>query len=314
MSNKKILLAGAGPMAVDYAKVLLNLGQEIIVVGRGKKSAQNFKTQTGITPISGGLDKYLSSNPNLSDTAVVAVSEDQLGIATRTLLLGDVKSILVEKPGGLDFEDIKKVAQLTQQKKAEVYVAYNRRFYASVEKAREIVKKDGGILSVFYDFTEASFRIEPLKKGPGVKDNWFLQNSTHVIDLVFFLTGIPKKISACTGSSLPWHTKGAIFTGSGKTKTGVLFAYHSNWMSPGRWSVEIMTKKSKLVFKPLEKLQIQEAGSFAIKEIDLDDKFDTEFKPGIYKQIQSFLGNKRGLCTIEEQVKNLKIYKKILRG
>src|SRR3989344_5190998 len=98
MSNEKILLVGAGPMAVDYAKVLISLGKEIIVVGRGKKSAQNFSEQTKTIPILGGLDKYLSSNPKLPDTAIVAVSEEQLGIATRQLLEAGIKSILVEKP------------------------------------------------------------------------------------------------------------------------------------------------------------------------------------------------------------------------
>lgn len=312
--SKPILLVGAGPMALDYAKVLLNLGQEFIVVGRGKKSAQNFKDQIGITPISGGLAKYLSLNTKLPDTAVVAVSEEQLGTAARQLITAGVKSILVEKPGGLDFEDIKKVAQPARKKKASVYVAYNRRFYASVEKAREIIKKDGGVLSIFYDFSEASFRIAPLKKGPGVKDNWFLQNSTHVIDLAFFLAGAPKKISTFTKGSLPWHQKVAIFSGSGVTEKNALFAYHANWISPGRWSVEVMTKKHKLIFKPLEKLQIQEAGSFEVKDFNIDDKLDIDFKPGIYRQVQSFLGNKKQLCTIDEQVKNLKFYEQILKG
>ncbi len=312
MSNKKILLVGAGPMAVDYAKVLLSLEKEIIVIGRGKKSAQDFAGQTGVIPIPGGLDKYLSSNSKLCDTAIVAVSEEQLGIATRQLLKAGLKSILVEKPGGLDFSDIKKVAQLAKQKQAKVYIAYNRRFYSSVEKAQEIIKKDGGVISIFYDFTEASFRVAPLKKGPGVKENWFLQNSTHVIDLAFFLAGVPKKFYAFKTGSLPWHRKGAIFAGAGKTKTGAFFTYQSNWISPGRWAIEVMTRKNKLIFRPLEKLQIQKRGSFAVNDFPLDDKLDIEFKPGIYEQVQSFLGNEQNLCTINEQEDNLKYYKKIL--
>lgn len=315
-------------MAVDYAKVLLDLGKEIIVIGRGKKSARDFKEQTKIEPISGGLDNYLSSNPKLPDTAIVAVSEEQLGIATRQLLKAGIKSILVEKPGGLDFEDIKDVANLAREKKSQVYIAYNRRFYSSVEKAREIIKKDGGVSSIFYDFSEASFRIASLKKGPGVKDNWFLQNSTHVIDLAFFLAGTPKKFSAFKSGSLPWHKKGAIFVGSGVTNTGAYFSYSSNWISPGRWAVEVMTKKNRLIFKPLEKLQVQESGGFKVNDVGLDDKLDLEYKPGLYKEVLSFLGDeqssssnelklstkKKNLCSIGEQVDNLQYYKKILGG
>lgn len=313
-NSKPILLIGAGPMAVDYAKVLQSLGREIIVVGRGKKTAQSFTEQTKIKPLLGGLDKYLSSRPKLPDIAIVAVSEEQLGITTRHLLNAGVKSILVEKPGGLGFEDIRKVYQLAKQKKAKVYVGYNRRFYSSVEEAQEIIKKDGGVLSLFFDFSEASFRIAPLIKGPGVKEDWFLQNSTHVIDMAFFLAGAPKKIYPLKTGRLSWHSKGAIFVGSGKTSTNALFSYISNWASPGKWAVEIQTRKNKLIFRPLEKLQIQKSGTFAINEFPLEDKLDIEFKPGIYKQVQSFLGNKKNLCTIEEQVEHLKYYQQILKG
>ncbi len=313
-NSKPTLLVGTGPMAVDYAKVLAALRKEIIVVGRGKTSAQNFAEQTHITPITGGLDEFLKTNTKLPENAIVAVSEENLGLTTHQLLQGGIKSILVEKPGGLGFEDIKKVGRLAKQKQAKVFVGYNRRFYASVQKAQEIIKKDGGILSLFYDFTEASFRIEPLTKGLGVKKDWFLQNSTHVIDLAFFLAGVPKKIYPLKTGKLPWHKKGAIFVGSGVTKTGILFSYHSNWISPGRWSIEIMTKNHKLIFKPLEKLQIQKIGSFEVYDFPLDDELDIEFKAGIYREVQSFLGNKKNLCTIEEQVQNLKIYQKILKG
>ena len=37
--------------------------------------------------------------------------------------------------------------------------------------------------------------IEKLNKVPGIKENWFLGNSTHVVDLAFYLGGKPKQIS-----------------------------------------------------------------------------------------------------------------------
>ena len=44
------------------------------------------------------------------DKAIVAVTEDQLGITTRQLIKAGCKEILVEKPGGFDIKDIKSVA------------------------------------------------------------------------------------------------------------------------------------------------------------------------------------------------------------
>ncbi len=313
-TNEPILLVGAGPMASEYAKVLKALEREFIVVGRSQKSAEEFEKIVGVKVITGGIDRFLNQKKDIPTVAIVAISEEQLGSATIKLLKNDVKIILVEKPAGLDFEDVRKVKRLAERMKAKVYVGYNRRFYASVKKAQEIIKKDDGISSIFFDFTEASFRIVPLVKAPGVKENWFLQNSTHVIDLAFFLAGVPKKLSAFTSGSLPWHHKGAIFSGAGETKKGILFSYHANWDAPGRWALEIMTKKSKLIFKPLEKLQIQQFGTFEVKDIKIDDNLDTEFKAGIYREVESFLGNKKDLCTISEQVENLKYYQQILGG
>lgn len=312
--SKPILLVGAGPMAVEYAKALKKLNQSFMVIGRSEKSAKEFEKVIGVNVFVGGIDKYLEENKKIPQIAIVVVSEEQLGIVTLKLLESGVKLILVEKPAGLDFQDIKKVYRLSKKLKAKVYIGYNRRFYASVNKAKEIIKKDGGIKSLFFDFSEASFRIAPLKKAPGVKENWFLQNSTHVIDLAFYLGGKPILMHSFTTGSLPWHPKGAVFSGAGVTKLGALFSYHANWKGPGRWGVEIVTKKHKLFLRPLEKLQIQDIGSFSVEDVVIDDKIDIEIKAGIFKQVESFLGSQRDLCTIDEQVENLKFYQKILRG
>lgn len=309
-----ILLIGAGPMAVEYAKVLKSLKIDFLVIGRGTESAKRFTEATNHTVIGGGVEKFFKSNSSIYNQAIVAVSEEQLGKVSIQLLKHGIKSILVEKPAGLDFSEIKKVKNLALSKKAEVFVGYNRRFYASVKKALEIINSDGGILSIFFDFTEPDFKIAPLVKAPGVKENWFLQNSTHVVDMAFFLAGTPTKLYSVTRGSLTWHNNGAIFTGCGETDKQALFSYHADWKGPGRWGIELVTKKHKLFFRPLEKLQAQDLGSFEIHDVKIDDDLDTKFKPGLYKQVQSFFGKKDGLCTIEEQVENLKYYRQILEG
>lgn len=314
MKNKPILLAGAGYMGIEYAKVLKSLERQFIVCGRNRESAKKFEDATSVKVNTGGVDKFLKETREIPDVAIVAVSEDQLGTVTLKLLDAHIKTILLEKPGGLDFEDVENVNKKTQEKGAKVYIAYNRRFYASVIKAKEIINEDGGILSVIFDFTEAVHKIEPLIRPASVKENWFLQNSTHVIDLAFFLAGTPKEFSSFSTESLPWHSIAAIFSGAGITEKNVLFAYHADWKGPGRWSLEIVTKNHKLFFKPLEKLQVQEMGSFEVKDVELEDNIDRDFKPGIYKEVQSFLASKWNLCTIEEQVQNLKFYRKILEG
>lgn len=313
-NKQPILLVGAGPMAIEYAKVLQKLNKKFVVVGRGNKSSKLFYEATNIKSTPGGIENFFTKNNLPISKAIIAVSENQLGAVAIKLIKFGVKSILIEKPGGSNFQNIKAVNIAAKNSKAKVFVAYNRRYYASVKKAQEIIKKDGGVLSVYFEFTELADRIAPLKKAPGVKENWFLHNSSHVIDLAFFLGGEPKIISSYTKGGLSWHSKASIFAGAGITKTNALFSYQANWEAPGRWNVEILTKNNRLILKPLEKLQLQRKSSFDIMEINIDNKLDIQFKPGLYKQVKAFLNNKNNLCTIEEQVNNLNFYKKILEG
>ncbi|OGN04103.1 MAG: myo-inositol 2-dehydrogenase [Candidatus Yanofskybacteria bacterium RIFCSPHIGHO2_01_FULL_44_17] len=313
-TKNKILLVGAGYMAVEYAKVLKAMKLPFVVIGRGEASARSFQAATGEDVTTGGIEGWLKTQKDAFKTAIVAVGVDQLANTARKLISGGVKSILLEKPGGLTAAEIKSVARAANRKKVSVYVAYNRRFYASTRKAIEIIRRDGGVKSFTFDFTEWSHQIVKLKISPAIKKNWFLANSSHVVDLAFFLGGEPTKMSSYRSGSLKWHPSGSVFAGAGTTSFGAMFSYSANWAAPGRWGLEIMTAKSRLIFRPLEKLQIQKIGSVAVEEVAIDDKLDKQFKPGVYRQVEAFLSNKRYLPTINEQVRNLKHYKKIERN
>jgi hypothetical protein len=156
--------------------------------------------------------------------------------------------------------------------------------------------------------------IEPLQKANGVKENWFLGNSTHVVDLAFSIGGNPKEISCYKNGSLSWHPNGAAFAGAGITDKNVLFSYNANWAAPGRWSVEWLTSKHRFILKPLEKLQVQKLGSVAVEEVAIDDKLDKDFKPGLLLQTQSFLQNDfTRFINIHQQAENALLYDKMMK-
>ena len=314
--NNKILLIGAGPMAVEYAKVLQALAVDFDVIGRGETSAKTFFEKTNKTvitvpsPLERAEGEAFSSN---YDAAIVAVSMEQLSNATKKLLQNNFKKLLVEKPAGMNSSEIQEISMLAKEKNADVLIAYNRRFYASTLAAEKIIESDGGATSMHFEFTEWSHVIEPLQKADGVKENWFLGNSTHVVDLAFSLAGNPKEISCYKNGSLSWHPKGAAFAGAGITNKNVLFSYNANWNAPGRWSVEWLTNKHRLILKPMEKLQIQKIGSVAVEEILLDDQLDKDFKPGLYLQTKSFLANDFSrFIHIHQQAENALLYDKMV--
>lgn len=299
-------------MAVEYAKVLNNLEVSYLTIGRSMNNALSFKEKTGCEVISGGLSNFLDQKPGIPEYAIVATGVEALAETGMELIQAGVKNILCEKPGGINSMEIDKLSDYAKEKKANVLLAYNRRFYSSVEKALEIIQQDGGVSSFHFEFTEWSHVIEPLVKGKGVKENWFLANSTHVADLAFFLGGKPKEIKCFTSGSLRWHPSASVFAGAGVSESGALFSYQANWDAPGRWAVEILTKNHRLYLKPLEKLQIQKKGSVQLEFVDIDDRLDIEFKPGLYRQTKEFLaGNKNKFMNIQGQSAYMNIYNKI---
>jgi len=191
---KKIWLIGAGGMAQNYIKVLKSLEKEIVVIGRGEDTAKQCEETTGYKVKVGGLEKFLATKPELCSHVIIAVGVEKLYETAKQLLDYGVKNIFVEKPGALENKQFKELNNLTKEKNANVIIGYNRRFYASVLKAQEIIKQDGGVTSFNFEFTEWAHKIEPLIKGKGVKERWFLGNSTHVVDLAFYLGGKPKEI------------------------------------------------------------------------------------------------------------------------
>jgi len=315
MSNnlkQKIWLIGAGPMAREYAKVMKAQRLDFLVIGRGEKSASEFSKQVGQPVITGGLTQFLNNAPAIADFAIVSVSVEQLAETTRRVLDYGIKHVLVEKPAGLELNELAELKSLAADKKARVYVAYNRRFYAAVIKAKEIIELDGRVTSFNFEFTEWSHKIEKLPNPGMVKQRWFLANSTHVVDLAFYLGGKPKKINCLTAGKLSWHPSAAVFAGSGVSERGALFSYQANWQSAGRWGVEVLTNEHRLILKPLEKIAVQTRGLIDVAQLEIDDQLDRDFKPGLYRQVEAFLRkDNKSLCSIAEHYANAKSYIKM---
>ena len=310
--KKKVLLVGAGPMAVDYAKVLKALKQEVTVVGRSSKSAVKFEKETGIEVVQGGINNWLAESHQVLDKGIVAVSENLLGKVTRDLIHAGYRDILLEKPGGLTVADIREVSTLANEKEANVYIGYNRRFFASTVAAKEIIERDGGVTSFNFEFTEWGHSLEASSIAPVILDEWFIQNSSHVIDQAFYVGGRPKELCSFVAGGSNWHPKGSVFSGAGISETGALFSYNANWESAGRWWTEFLTKNNRIIMKPMEQVFIQKRGAIAVDKLEIDDEMDRLYKPGVFRQVEAYLQNESKLMTIREQVKMLPTYQKMI--
>jgi predicted dehydrogenase len=310
---KRVLLVGTGGMAEKYAEVLAAMNVEWFAVGNRTSSVEKFKENTGKDAIAGGIESYLEKCDDVPEYAIVAVNGEKLYDVSKDLLNAGVSKLLIEKPGALRISEMEELSSMTEKNKAKAYIAYNRRFYASVEAAKRIIDEDGGLLSVNFEFTEWAHVLEKSGNPIEILQTIFLANSTHVVDLVFHMAGVPKEIKTYRSGELQWHKAGSIYSGCGITERNIQFTYQANWVAPGRWGVELLTSEHRLYLRPLEELRIQNKGSVQINKYELDDKVDTDFKAGLYKEVKAFLygDGVETLCTLEEQKEHMNIYAEI---
>lgn len=296
-------------MAVDYSRVTDALKKNITVIGRSQDSAYKFEKVTGKKVVTGGLQAFIDSKPDLPESAIVCVSIEQLATAAKILMNYGVKKILLEKPGGVSNKEIQSVADTALASNSSIMIAYNRRYYASVLKAKEMIEADGGVSSFNFEITEWSHVIENHNKDVKTMHSWFLGNTSHVVDAAFFLCGTPVEISTFKKGTLSWHPSSSKFAGAGSTNKGALFSYCGNWEGPGRWSLDVITNVHRYIFRPFEQLHIQDIGSVAHRKVEINDAVEKDLKPGLYLQCKNFFdSNFENMCSIEEQVNLSSIY------
>lgn len=297
-------------MAQAYAKVLDAQKVPFTIFGRGADSARSLSEAIGYQVLTVPFEDVLGKLP-LATKAIVAVSNDQLHSMTMRLLNAGVKEILLEKPGGISMAEVSVLSESAKRFDAKVLIGFNRRFYASTLKARDIIEADGGVTSCHFQFTEWLNMI-PSHYTEAVYRTWILSNPIHVLDHFINLCGRPTRLESFRKGSIDWHPIGTVFTGAGVTERGVLFSYHADWESAGRWNVEVYTKHRKLIFCPMEKLSEVLKNTVAMQSVEIDDALDKTFKPGLYRQVDAFLnGQHEDFCGISQQFEHFDWYYRI---
>lgn len=303
MNNKKsCLVIGAGWMAQEYLKAARYISNlQMSFYAPSEKNKLNIESLGGLFFV----DLKTAIRTVQPTHIIVASSVDSLSAMTQNMLDMGFENILVEKPAYLNNAEAEAI--VSKIRTQSVYVAYNRRYYASAAKAMQLIEQNNEkIVGVQFEFTELSSDIEKNEKfSDMVKSHWALANSSHVIDFAFFPIGLPQKskLSCYQCGHLDWHKTAAQMVGSGLSQKGVPFCYSAYWGGVGRWSVDWITDKTRYVFKPMEKLQIQKIGQFSYEEVSLSWPYEG-VKHGLVEQLEAFIcGNKaQHLLTLQQSV------------
>lgn len=286
IKNKSVAIIGSGFMANQYSLALSKIGIcDVEVIGRSQKTLEQICKRFHFIPINQDYDTGIKSLSE-KDLVIITTPIPDLIPATKLALKYGQKNILIEKPGSLYAAQLQNLDKIKKSQK--IFVAYNRLFYPNFQKLFQLVKKEGGINSCNFTFTEWVDKIDFKKYHPSVYSRWGIANSLHVISMAFRLIGMPKKITCIHSGSLSWHKTGSVFVGCGVSKKGIPFSYNADWSSSGRWGIEVTTKKNAYRLVPLEQLYRCPKNSTTWVPVKFDKKYP-QIKEGISEQILAML-------------------------
>ena len=283
----KILIAGTGAMALEYAKVIgKGLCLPFSILGRKEEKITPFHSLPGFA---GGM--LFSRLENLSGftAAIAATSIESLFEVSKKLLENGASGLLVEKPVSVQPKYIEELDALAKDGKALIRVACNRRYYNSILKLKSILKTES-TLCAHFDFTEWLSRVPLAWQSAESGRRLALSNSIHVFDTLVYLLGdyLSEKRSVRGKNLIPWHPDGAVFSGLGFCGS-VPVTHCTSWISPGRWNLEVMTEKGRYRLSPMESLQVMRHESVHWEELPHPDEDDMNYKPGLLKMTRQFL-------------------------
>lgn len=298
-------------MAEAYVAALRYIGfagDQIVIVSETAGRAEAFASRFGT--------RYRSEFQDCPATAIVAVTPQRTPSVCRDMLAAGARSFLIEKPGALSSGELRRLGREIARAGGAASMALNRRFYASVARARELICADGGVIAFNFEFSDLEGHVLALRaQGHWPSANflrWGFINPVHVIDLAFFLCGAPREIGAKKSGTLEWHPAGSEFAGAGSTKAGVLFSYWATFSGAGRWRIDLSTRRRKLTLMPIESLQQQLSDSFQVTAIELEPEPAAQ-KPGLVGMLGEFFHPKdaSALPTIDEMAGRLELIETI---
>ncbi len=305
------LVVGTGLIAEEYIKSLIALNCEFEIIGNTREKSSYISNKYDKICHTGGIENF--NFDKKCENIIIATPINLLYSHLKICITKckDLKNIFIEKPGCLYTYQIKEIINI--KKDINIFLAYNRRFYSSVIKGKEIIKNDK-IKKLNLCINE--YKLNEIAKvyEKELMENYFTIMTTHVVDLAFFLAGVPNTFNVLNidgYGELEYHKRGCFFNGNGITKNDIEFEYHGDWSESGKWKIELYLESGKILsYQPLEDLKIINIDG--TEEIIERSKIDIDFKPGYYYQVKSFISDKKDLLNIENQYGNLQVFHKMV--
>ena len=307
----KISFIGAGYMTTEHLKAFKDIdGAELVgIYSRTKSKAIDLSIQYGIKHVSDTIDALYTETK--TDALVISVPELSLKEICETAFKYPWV-ILIEKPAGYNLEDAQYILDLADSNKSKVFVALNRRHYASTRVIQNKINNinEPRIVNIF-DQEDA---VAALKAGQPetVAKNWMYANSIHMIDLFrVFCRGSITEVN----NILPWNSnKPSIVLSKINFDSGDVGIYQAIWNAPAPWMLTVSTPSARYEMRPMENAFEQVSGSRQLVKLEIDS-VDVNYKAGIKVQADEFIcalkGKHHNLPTLDNAFETMRLINKI---
>lgn len=282
---KRLALVGYGRIAPKHLAVFRALGCDIVAAcNRSKEGCEAARGEGGIeATFTDVVEMVEKAKP---DGILCCASFMSMFHLAKQLIPTRIP-LLLEKPPGISMGQYRELVRLAKISDCSVMVALNRRHYSVFQKA---VKDAGGFERITTAAVEWSENPQYLleKRGMSIEavERFIFANSLHGIDLLTWLAGDVADLTI-SSRSLKSGAFRWLMAAHGVTDRGVLASFHSTWDSPGGWRVTFCSEGRRYVFAPLEQCEVTDRDG-STRQI-VADAIDTQFKPGFYRQAESFL-------------------------
>ena len=284
-------IVGAGYIAREHLKVIhaINGVKAEGIISRTISKAEELVTIFDIGRVYDNINDLIEECK--LDAIMILVSANQIFDVAKNLIPVNIP-LFIEKPPGLTPQETKVLVELADKHGTINMVGYNRRYYSIFHKGLNLINQKGGLLGVAVEGHERFWKIVSGDIPVEIRNNWIYANSTHTIDLLGLFGGEIKRINTLKNNVK--EKNGDQFVASVEFESGTLGTYTSHWYSPGGWSVTLYGEGITVKFKPLEEGVWIDTN---LSEYEIHpDEADVKFKPGFYRQMESFVEMVRNGC------------------
>ncbi len=323
LAEPRLLIIGCGRISDFHADAFKYVGFDLVGVVASPTSTriENYASRHKISNVFYGVDDLINSD--LEYDAVVIATPTRSTISILHKMLGTDVPILVEKPVAIHASEL--IPYLNRD--LPVIVGYNRRFYKTVNHARDLVDITPSVI--------ATLSIPEAISAPEIRDHdsayleLMFQNSVHALDLAQHVLGelVIQKIDRLMNQGGAIVGMVAVL----RSSKGCLVQMIGNWGAPANFSLTLDWTGKRFELKPFESALVYE-GMEVIEPTSVDpirryipkvvnsvelDHHDRSYKPGFVDQARALANMVNGessgpAATLENAYSVLKLAEELV--